>query len=154
MRKFQASCLSLPEAGIAYDETPGAGTFNPKRKNLFKKRVQEMEHLEACTIAYSVWTSVARPERPMKTRSWILEILWKSVAIVCSCTPSLRSLAMAKQFFPTIATTALPLYSKICIAIISNNPSISSLIPRKTRVRVSEIQARTHRMINLPTSED
>ncbi|KAF2589867.1 hypothetical protein F2Q70_00040043 [Brassica cretica] len=35
------------------------------------------------------WTSVARPETPTKTRSWILEILWKSVAIVYSCKLSL-----------------------------------------------------------------
>lgn len=49
----------------------------------------------------------------MKSLSCILYILWKSVAIVCSCTPRRLSLAIAKQFFPTIATKALPLYSKI-----------------------------------------
>ena len=50
----------------------------------------------------------------MYSLSWILNTRWKSVAMVCSCTPSRRSLAIAKQFFPTIAITADPLYSKIC----------------------------------------
>lgn len=36
MRKSQASCLSLPGAGIAYDETPGAGTFKPQRQTKSK----------------------------------------------------------------------------------------------------------------------
>ena len=50
----------------------------------------------------------------MYSLSWILNTRWKSVAMVCSCTPRRRSLAIAKQFFPTIAITADPLYSKIC----------------------------------------
>lgn len=49
--------------------------------------------------------------------------------MVCNCTPSLRSLAIAKQFFPTIATTALPLYSKICITTtMSINPLFNHTI--------------------------
>ena len=48
--------------------------------------MKQIKHLE---FSYSVWTSVARPETPTKTRSWILEILWKSVAIVYSCKLSL-----------------------------------------------------------------
>jgi len=56
----------------------------------FWNRFKEMKQIKHLEFSYSFWTSVAKPETPTKTRSWILEILWKLVAIVYSCKLSLR----------------------------------------------------------------
>jgi len=63
---------------------------------------------------------------------------------------------MAKQFLPTIATTALPLYSKICIATNINqfyrSVTIKPLMRKTNRAEVSEIKINWE-LSNLPTSE-
>jgi len=51
-----------------------------------------------------VSVSVARPERPRKSLSWILYTFLRSVARVPNWTPNLRSLAIATHSLPAIAT--------------------------------------------------
>lgn len=62
-----------------------------------------------------VWTSVARPARPTKMRSFIWKTLRKSQETVWAWAPRRVSEAMATQFLPLIAIMAAPLYSKIDI---------------------------------------
>ena len=57
---------------------------------------------------------MASPESPRNNWSCTLKTLSKSHAKVCNCTPNRRSLAIATQPFPPMATTEPPLYSVIC----------------------------------------
>ena len=57
----------------------------------------------------SVSASVASPERPSRSRSWILKTFLKSQASVEFCTPKRRSLATATHPSPHMAMIAAPL---------------------------------------------
>ena len=61
---------------------------------------------------YSVWTSVARPERPRNTLSPIGNILGKSVETVMACCPRRKSQAIPTQSLPIRATIEPPLIEK------------------------------------------
>lgn len=102
-----------------------------------KRGARGGQDTHAASTTHIVWTSEPRPVRPTMSLSCMEKILLKSVATVCSCTPSLVSLqvvrmgrgvrkvafhhvstlatpthvAMPTQSFPVMATMAPPLYS-------------------------------------------
>ena len=63
-----------------------------------------------CGNTYKVWQSVARPEMPIRVKSFTLKILWKFVSIVMSWVERRVSDAIATQFLPDIASMEFPLY--------------------------------------------
>ena len=75
--------------------------------------MSELLNLWLSTGAYNVWTSVARPEMPMRHWSLTLKTRWKLVSMVISWVERRVSVAMATQFLPAIATITLPLYWSI-----------------------------------------
>ena len=81
-------------------------TFPPELPNEWNATTVQL-------YSYTVWTSVARPGKPMYNRGPISKIFWKSMATVCACTPKRRSDAIATQSLPFMATTAAPLYAKM-----------------------------------------
>ena len=65
--------------------------------------------LKQKTFSYTVWISVASPDKPRYNLSEIWKIFSKSKATVWSWTQYLKSDAIATQSLPFIATRADPL---------------------------------------------